>query len=98
MFKIKISTAKIMFVLSILISLATVGVVAVTTASPSEGRPEPKASATPYESQTLDFPRCSEPSGRYDNNCFSGDVVSFNYGKIHYNLRTGALTIQHGRK
>jgi hypothetical protein len=93
MFKISRKVALYLYSFGIAASLATVGVVAYTTHS----EPVPVSKRVPIESRTLDFPRCSEASGRYDVNCWYDDdrthmVVNFNHGEWSYDMDAQTMT------
>lgn len=98
--KIKITTARALAYATLLVSLATVGVVACTTgddtASVYGPVSTPTATQTPLMEQTLDLPRCSEFEGRYDGTCWYDDdkedaVINFNHGDWTYDLDTGQM-------
>jgi len=94
MFKITRKTALRLYVAAIALSLGVVAFVAVTSDSDAAATPDVRPSVTPLESRTVDFPRCSDASGRYDNNCWyedkpNGVYLSFNYGETFVVLRNG---------
>jgi hypothetical protein len=97
--KIKITTARTLAYATLLVSLATVGVVACNDGDDTSMYgpvSTPTATHTPVEQQTLDLPRCSEFEGRYDGTCWYDDatndaVINFNHGEWTYDLDTGDM-------
>lgn len=88
---LKIKTARVLFFFTLIVSLATVGVVSFNTASDS--KPAPVSRKVPIMEQTIELPRCSEATGRFDGTCWyqgkhTDRVINFNHGQWTYDMNT----------
>lgn len=92
--KISARTARILAYLAIIASFATVALVSVSSASDASTTPHKRH--VPIMERTLEFPRCSDASGRWDNNCWyrdkaNGTYLNLNYGEWTYVLANGDM-------